>query len=222
MVKDIVIVGTGGHARDMVWLIEDNNQALERVPEPEATKWNILGFIDNNPSSDKVDGYPVIGNDDWLVNCDKELAVVIAVGDGKLRKILYETYQQNEKLYFPTLISHTVHMSPRCRIGQGCMICSSVEMTVNIDVGNFVLINIGCTVEHDDCLEDYVTLNPGVNVSGNVHIGELSNIGTGSKIIQGINIGREVIAGAGTVIIRDTEDSCTIVGNPARVVKRRV
>ena len=38
--KDIVILSTGGHAKDILWLLEDNNK--------EHKEWNILGFIDKN------------------------------------------------------------------------------------------------------------------------------------------------------------------------------
>ena len=46
--KKLVIVGNGGFAREVEWLVERiNNQRIT---------WDFLGFIDDNQSSDKVIG----------------------------------------------------------------------------------------------------------------------------------------------------------------------
>ncbi|MWK60345.1 transferase, partial [Pseudomonas otitidis] len=92
-------------------------------------------------------------------------------------------------------------------------------ITVDIKIGNHVIINLDCTLGHDDIIHDYVTIYPSVNVSGNVEVGECSELGTGMQIIQGKIIGNETIVGAGAVVIRDIPDKCTAVGNPAKVIK---
>mgnify|MGYP003379570671 CR=1 FL=1 len=69
-------------------------------------------------------------------------------------------------------------------------------------------------------LLQYATILPSVNLSGNTITKKYTTIGTGTKVIQGITIGENVIIGAGTVVIRDIEDNVTVVGNPARIVKR--
>ena len=92
---------------------------------------------------------------------------------------------------------------------------------MNIEIGNHVIINLDCTMGHDSIIEDYATILPSVNLAGNtITKKKYTTIGTGTKVIQGITIGENVIVGAGTVVIRDIEDNVTVVGNPARIVKR--
>ena len=99
-------------------------------------------------------------------------------------------------------------------------------MTVDIEITDFAILNLDCTVGHDVKIESYVTIYPSVNISGCIKIGACSEgeteIGTGSHIIQGIKIGKQVVLGAGTIVIRDIPSGCTAVGNPAKVIKSRV
>ncbi|MDE7111538.1 MAG: serine acetyltransferase [Muribaculaceae bacterium] len=52
-------------------------------------------------------------------------------------------------------------------------------------------------------------------------IGDDCTICCGAKVIGGIRIGNNVVVGAGAVVVRDVPDNVTIVGNPARIIKRR-
>jgi sugar O-acyltransferase (sialic acid O-acetyltransferase NeuD family) len=110
-------------------------------------------------------------------------------------------------------------LSKRVSIGEGSIICAGTIITVDISIGEHVIINLDCTIGHDDTIQDYVTLYPSVNVSGNVVVGECTELGTGMQIIQGKNIGRESIVGAGAVIVRDIPEKCTAVGSPAKPIK---
>ena len=46
------------------------------------------------------------------------------------------------------------------------------------------------------------------------------NVGASCIIIGKITIGKNVIIGAGTVLSKDVPDNCTIVGNPARIIRK--
>ena len=207
--KDIVIVGASGCAKEILFLLEENNK-IEK-------EWNILGFIDCNKTRTDLK-YPVLGDDDWLMNQTKELAVVIAVGSPALKKKLYEIYSKSSYLYFPTIVSKHALVGT-CTMGMGCIICNNCTLTVDVNLGDFVTVNIGTTICHESTIGDFTTLAPAVNVSGNVNIGKMCDIGVGSKIIQNITIGNKVVVGAGTVVIRDVDNECTVVGIPARKIK---
>jgi acetyltransferase-like isoleucine patch superfamily enzyme len=45
-------------------------------------------------------------------------------------------------------------------------------------------------------------------------------LGTGAVILPGLTIGAEAIVGAGAVVTQDVPDGATVVGNPARLVRR--
>lgn len=52
-------------------------------------------------------------------------------------------------------------------------------------------------------------------------IGDNVELHTGSIIIGGISIGNNVIVGAGSVVVKDIPDNVVVVGNPAKVIKRK-
>ena len=211
--KDIVIIGTGGFAKEVLFLLEENNKIKN--------EWNILGFIDHGVAvgTNVIYDYNVIGDDTWLQNYPSELNVVCAVANAIIKKKIIAKFSEYAHLLFPVIVSHKVIYSDLVTIGRGSIICAGSILTVNITIGEFVIINLDTTIGHDTVIGDFVTIYPGVRVSGNVRIGTLSEVGTGTQIIQGVSIGEHAILGAGSVVIREIPAECTAVGNPARVIK---
>lgn len=205
MTKDMVIVGTGGFAKEVKWLIDRINCITPQ--------WNTLGFID------RKSGDGIIGDDGFLLNYNLELNVVIAIGNPDIRKNLVESLGKNDKLKFPNLIDPSVLLSGKVQFGIGNIICAGTVLTVDIQIGNFSIINLDCTIGHDALIGDYVTINPGVNVSGGVKIGSLANIGTGTQIIQEKEIGCGAVIGAGAVVTHSVPRLCAAVGVPAKPIK---
>lgn len=213
ILKDLYIIGAGGFGREVAWLVE-------RINEIEPT-WNLRGFIDDNTAihGSLQDDYSVIGGCDYLMNITQEVWVVCAVGSAKIRKKIIEKLKNYSNVKFATLIDPSVMRSERVDIGEGSIICAGTIITVDISIGSHVIINLDCTIGHDDIIHDFVTIYPSVNVSGNVVVGECAELGTGMQIIQGKSIGRESIIGAGAVVIRDIPEKCTAVGSPAKPIK---
>lgn len=208
--KDIVIIGAGGFAREVAWLIEEiNNNSL---------KWNLLGFIDDNENNigKELNGYKVLGTTEYLNKLPKSVYSIIGIGDGSIREKIVSKLVNRK---FATLIHPSVRISKTNILGDGVIICAGNILTVNIKIGNHVIINLDCTVGHDVEINDYVTVLPSVNISGNIKIGEYTTLGTGVKIIQGIDIGKNIMIGAGTIVIRNVENGCTLVGNPGKVIR---
>lgn len=51
-------------------------------------------------------------------------------------------------------------------------------------------------------------------------LGDNIFVGAGAKIIGGINIGNNVNIGANAVVVKDVPDNVTVVGIPAKIIKR--
>lgn len=208
--KDIVIIGAGGFGREVAWLIEDINKKNK--------EWNLIGFIDDNKAIQgmEVNGYKVVGNIEWLN--EQELYVVNAIGDPIVKKKVLERLSGSKNKY-PVLIHPGVIYSDKVSFGEGSIICAGNIITVNINIGRHVIINLDCTIGHDAVIGDYSTVLPSVNLSGLVKIGQCVSIGTGSAIIQGVSIGENTIIGAGAVVVKDLPANCTAVGAPAKPIK---
>jgi len=213
MSEKLVVIGTGGLARETMWQIREVNKTTNQ--------YQILGFIDGDNSrvDEIVNGMPILGNDEWLFQCKGEINVVIAIGSGQRRKDVYEKLSINNQLKFPTMITGNVNYSDTVTFGQGTIIFRSNTFTTNISIGDFVVINFGCIIGHDVVIENFTTLSPGINIAGNVHLMEGVEIGMGSNIIQGKQIGKNTIIGAGATAIHDIPDNCTAVGIPAKPIK---
>lgn len=63
----------------------------------------------------------------------------------------------------------------------------------------------------------FVTL--GQNKGGIPTIGNNVFCGVGSCVLGDIRIGNNVNIGANAVVLKDVPDNCTVIGNPARIVK---
>lgn len=208
---NIVIIGAGGFGREVQWLIE-------RINEQEQT-WNILGYVDDGMAVDtNVDGYRVLGGIDYLRSVKENVAVVCAIGSSKTRKKVISRLLEQSNITFPNLVDPSAIMSGRIKIGQGNIICAGNILTVDIEMGDFNIINLDCTVGHDVMIDSFVTVYPSVNISGMVEVGSETELGTGTQIIQGKRIGANVIIGAGSVVVKDILEAGTYVGVPARKI----
>lgn len=216
MLKNLVIFGIGGMAREAHQIVEDIN-AL-------ASQFNFLGFVDENRANHglSIHGFPVLGGIDWLEqHGHADLQVVIGVGNTTARRKIVASIEQRCKVSFLTLVHPRAWIGNRVTIGEGAIICADARLTTDIAIGRHVIVNVGATVCHDSNIHDYVTISPSANISGAVQVGAGCDLGTGSAIIQGKNIGSWSIVGAGAVVIHDVACDVTVVGAPATVIKTR-
>ena len=93
---------------------------------------------------------------------------------------------------------------------------------------NFVIWHgFGIVVHPNTIIGDNVTLHHNVTIGNAKHgglspvIGDNVNIGAGSILIGNIKIGNNVDIGAGSVITKDVPDNVVIVGNPAKIIKKK-
>lgn len=230
--KPLILVGNGGCMREIAWQIQMLNQ---RYPI-----WKIIGIVDKNPSEGYL-SYPWLGSDEYLLSLTEETNVAICIGNPSLRKKIAKKLSQNPYLRFPVIILNQLQGSNRSiesekqidlyksliinsaiasttSIGQGSIICMDCIVSTEVQIGEFVFLNIGSMVCHDGRIDDYVTLSPDVKLAGNVHIKQGTEVGIGAKVIQGITIGENSIIGAGAVVIRDIPSNCTAVGVPAKEI----
>ncbi|GGG11465.1 transferase [Dokdonia pacifica] len=212
MGKKIAIYGFGGFGREVKSLIEDINTNKEQ--------YEFIGFFDDNPEiKNTINNYTILGGIKELNAWNDEISIAVAIGDPITKKSIVQKIN-NPKVSFPNLIHPSVIGNPNnYTIGHGCIICANNILTVDITIGNFLILNLACTIGHDTLIKDFCSIMPGVNVSGEVELGACSYIGTGAKIINLVHIGKNTIVGAGAVVSKSLPENCTAVGIPAKPIK---
>jgi sugar O-acyltransferase (sialic acid O-acetyltransferase NeuD family) len=213
--KDIVILGAGGLAREVAFLIEEINK--------EKSSYNLLGFVVNDSTLQGaiIGKYKVVGDEDWLAN--QNINAALGIGDPKINSKIISKFADKKDIFFPNLIHpKTVWDIDRIKLGKGNVICAGNIFTTDIEIGSFNIFNLNSTYGHDIKICDCSVFNPGLNISGGVSIGSRCLIGTGATILQYIEIGSDVLVGAGSVVNKNVTEGGAVAGMPARLLIKRI
>jgi len=209
--KKIAIIGAGGFGREVKMLIDQINE--------KSPTFEILGFYDDNeklPSS--INGIPFLGNISNLISSTNVKYIALGIGIPEIKKNVIKRLEKKGFKY-PTLIHPTVLLGKdNVLIGKGCVICANTIITCDIQIRDFVTLNLCCTVGHDTVLNEFSSFMSSVNISGEVVIQRCVYIGTGAKIINQLEIGENTIIGAGAVVSKSLPANCTAVGIPAKPI----
>jgi sugar O-acyltransferase (sialic acid O-acetyltransferase NeuD family) len=210
-------VGAGGFAREVAWLIGDINKA-EGSFLFQGYLVSELSKLGEHDSRDEV-----LGDFSWLErNGGKIDALAIGIGTPEIRlKLGAELEKSFAALEWPALIHPTAHFDrASAKVGHGTILCAGVIGTVNLVFDPFVLVNLACTIGHEARLGKGCVLNPTVNISGGVVLEEGVLVGTGAQILQYVHVGRGATVGAGAVVTKEVAQGETVVGIPAKPLKK--
>jgi sugar O-acyltransferase (sialic acid O-acetyltransferase NeuD family) len=213
LMKRVVIIGAGGHAREVAEIIRHQAQYESGL--------SVVGFVvDSEYLSEQRDpALSILGDWSWFEEAKRDdLAVICAIGDPVVRKRLVER-AESLGLSFFSAISPAAHIFPSAKIGSGAMVFPKAVISTNVLLADHTVVNAGSTVSHDTRIERFGTLSPGVHLAGNVLISEGGYVGIGSSVTPGVSIGAWSKIGAGAAVADDIPGHVTAVGVPARILK---
>lgn len=190
------IIGAGGFGREVRSMLPHCDKVLGDLYDDDQS----IGGVSGPLNSCVDDGVPY----------------VIAVGDSRLRKNIFDR--------LPPALKYEVLVHPQAilqekssiNIAKGCIVTAGCILTCDIEVDQFTLINLNCTIGHGVRIGSFSSLMPSVNLGGEVHLEKTVYVGTGATILPGVRIGNNAIIGAGSVVTRDVEPGAIVRGIPAR------
>lgn len=215
MSRPIVVVGAGGHGREVLDVIAACN-AVE-----DDAGYKLLGVVDDAPEQinlRRLDerGITFLGDlSSWLQHADRGVRYVIGIGSMLSRRAVDR--RMTAAGFEPaTLIHPSAVLGSAVRLSPGVVVCPGVILTTNITVGRHTHLNFGAAVGHDTRIGNYVMVNPSANISGDCAIEDDVMLGVGCVVLQGLTVGRGAMVGASACVVRDVPAEQVAKGVPAR------
>lgn len=205
MIKDVVIIGAGGHAKVIADIVVSTGD-------------NLVGFLDDNEElqgKEVYEGYKVMGRISGSSRYSDKYFVV-AVGDNHTRSKIVEG---RDDLKWYTAIHPNAVISRTVKIGEGTVVMAGAIINPDTIIGKHCIINTACSIDHDNKIGDFVHVSPGVNLAGTVSVGDMSWICAGATVINNINIAEDVVVGAGAVVVDNLKKAGVYLGIPAKKFK---
>lgn len=213
--KRVAVYGASGFGREVMPLVR-------RQLTAEKESFDLV-FIDDQLSTEMVNGHAVLTYESWLRQDATARYVVLAIANSEVREKLAQRCT-SDGVQFLHLQAENVMVLDAVEMGTGAILCPFVSITSNVKIGRQFHANIYSYVAHDCVIGDFVTFAPGVHCNGNVVIEDHAYIGTGAILRQGkpgapLVIGKGAIVGMGAVVTKSVSAGATVVGNPARVMR---
>jgi sugar O-acyltransferase (sialic acid O-acetyltransferase NeuD family) len=205
--RTLIVIGAGGHGQ----VVAD---------AARLAGYQVVGYLDDASAKQDccVGDLPVLGRvSDWQRFIPA--ALVVAIGDNRTRARVYEMLAVAGAA-FGVPVHPRAWLAPGVSLGRGSVAFAGAIVNTGAAIGNDVILNTACSVDHHNVLGDHVHIAPGAHLAGEVSVGAGTLVGIGATVLPGIQIGRWATVGAGAVVTADVPDGAAVVGVPARLVRK--
>jgi sugar O-acyltransferase (sialic acid O-acetyltransferase NeuD family) len=207
---DLVLIGASGLAREALAVVRETGS---HTP---------VGVLDDAPDrlGADFDGVPVLGPLSELARLP-HAEVLVCVGSGTARRDIVRRVSR-AGIRFATVVDPSVRNPADCPIGVGSILLAQVSITAHAWIGEHVVVMPGCTITHDDVIDDYVTLASGVSLGGGVQLQRGAYLGMNAAVLPGVRVGEGSVVGMSAAVLDDVPDGETWAGVPAHTLGRRL
>ena len=207
--KDILLIGGGGHASNIIDLILN-----------EQEEYKPIGYIDKKKGPPLL-GVPWLGDDSSI----KKLRLsgveygFPAIGFGKntnnnFRAKIFQNLKENNYI-IPNLVSKHAIIRSEVKLGEGVLVQAGSVIDTKSVIGNNVAFGFNVLVGHNSIINDHVFFAGGVILNGGVTIGVGSFLGMGSILYRDCGSWSKI--SPGTVCMKKIPDKKIVFGNPIKL-----
>lgn len=212
MIEPLVIIGSGGYAQEVLWIVDDINAIKPR--------WDFLGFIDQENLGRKVPTLydrPVLGGYEAVAGLPAGTRFASGVGSPRIRRKVCEAAEARGLVPSAPLIHPTVVAARHVEVGPGTVVGAGSIIAPYANIGRHCAINLHVSVGHDSRIGDYCVLSPGVRISGDAVLEQGAFMGTNATIFLGRRLGAGASVGANSFLLTNLAAGLSAIGIPAKV-----
>ncbi|MGE6219790.1 NeuD/PglB/VioB family sugar acetyltransferase [Nubsella zeaxanthinifaciens] len=205
--KKIVIIGAGSVGGHIA-----SNLSLYGI------EGRLIGFLDDDTAKQGSEfcGFPILGGVSWLLD-KTDLAVVIGIAFPRIKALILNKLAANPTFEFPTLVAGNAWLSNGTTLGKGVVIYPGTCINYGAQIGDFVVMNMNCSVGHHCLIDSFSSLAPNVSLGGHTKVGFSVELGIGCSTLQGVTIGNKTIIGAQCLVHQNLPENIVAVGVPATI-----
>lgn len=185
--KDIILIGGGGHCKSVIDVIEQEN------------KYKIVGIVDKKEFiGNEILGYKVIACDEELEDLfQKYKNAIITVGQIKTNKPRLKIFTLLKSIGYnlPIIVSPLAYVSRHAQIEEGTIIMHHALINSEVKIGKNCIINTKALVEHDVIIENHCHISTASVINGGVKVKENTFVGSNSTSKEYIELDGFIKAG---------------------------
>ncbi len=206
MTKDLMLIGSGGHAGAV-------------ADAATSAGFNVLGFFDPTAPPAAGDRKVVTSLDGIDIGAT---SFALGIGANYSREDAYANIKSFfPDAHFPAIVHSSAFVSPMATLAEGVVVMSMASVGPGCVVEVGALLNTGSSLDHDSFLGPFASLGPGALTGGNVRIAERTVIGLNAGILQGVSLGSDTVVGAHSFVNKDIPGATVAYGVPAAPVRQR-
>lgn len=174
----------------------------------------------------KYEKYPVIGTTadlpKFLENEENEFFIAY-VGMQQEQSVFEKIVSLNIPSNRLATLIHPSANVPKgmCKIGNGVLMAPLSQLSPDTTLEDNSMMLANSFLGHDSTLKRFAHIASNATVGANVTVGRACHIGTNSTVRERTVIGDFCLVGSGSVVLNDVEDNSIVVGNPAKLLRKK-